>query len=96
MYIFDLVRNASDESINTRQSAILDDHEAMRFLRSVNASLITKEFIQVVSELGLNIEVIYPLTYSEANKKNNEESIKLDKIKEINTADLFAVYLLRN
>lgn len=96
LYIFDLCRSAKEEQVKKRESTIVSDHEAMRFLRSLNASLTPPEFLEAANLAGIeNVEVMYPLHYSEKNLQIHKEDIAKDLIKEFELDTLFAVYLLK-
>ncbi len=96
LYIFDLCRNAKDEQIQRRQAIIVNDHEAMRFLRSLNASLTPEEFIASAKVAGVEqVEAVYPFHYSDTNLKSHEQEVAIDPTKEFEMDTLFAVYVLR-
>jgi ubiquinone/menaquinone biosynthesis C-methylase UbiE len=96
LYIFDLTRAASDDEIEKRQAIIQKDHEAMRFLRSVNASLTPNEFVTAAKAAEeVAVEILYPFVYSEENKKLHQAEIEKDITGEANMSSLFSVYLVR-
>ena len=96
LYIFDLCRSAEPDQIESRESIIVNDHEAMRFLRSINASLTPEEFSEAARLAGVeSTEVIYPMQYSEKNLEKHKGDIDIDTTKEIELNTLFAVYILR-
>lgn len=96
LYVFDLCRSAKDEQIKKRESVMVSDHEAMRFLRSLNASLTPEEFTESAYKAGVqHIEVVYPFLYSQENIDQHQVEINADKIKEFELETLCVVYLLR-
>lgn len=96
LYIFDLCRAVKDEQVKVRESIIVNDHEAMRFLRSLNASHTPEEFVKAAKDAGVeNIEIAYPLQYSERNLQEHEQEIVDDTTKEFELDTLFAVYVLK-
>jgi ubiquinone/menaquinone biosynthesis C-methylase UbiE len=96
LYIFDLCRAVKDVQVEHRESLIVNDHEAMRFLRSLNASHTPAEFLEYAKEAGVqDLEIKYPFQYSDENIKKHEKELLADKVKEFEMDTLFAVYLLR-
>lgn len=95
LYIFDLTRAANDIDIENRLSSIRSDHEAMRFLRSLNASLTPEEFRISADLAGIsNLEILHPFVYSDKNIATNKSGIMSDKTGEWNSS-LFAVYIIK-
>ncbi len=96
LYIFDLCRAANDTQVKTRETAIESDHEAMRFLRSLNASFTPEEFSEITKSAGVEkLEIVYPLKYSDKNEQFHQQEIKNDAVKEFKLETLSAVYLLK-
>lgn len=96
LYIFDLTRSALDSEIDQRQKDIINDHEAMRFLRSVNASLTIEEFEQAAKQAGeSNLIILHPVIFSNKNREIHSAEIEANKNSEINLPTLSALYIIR-
>ncbi len=92
VYIFDLCRDADIEEVRYRADSIKSEHERMRFLRSLNASLKTKEFEKICE--AHKLEIYYPLKFSQNNLEQHRIEIEKDPIKESELSTLFAVYII--